>query len=184
MGWHSLLAVRKVHSRCDTFRNIDMSDTETMTEHPLSIVPLEPSDWSTVRAIYLEGIATGNATFEKAAPEWADWDRSHLRQCRLAAHCNDEIVGWAALTPVSGRCVYAGVAEVSVYVATRVCRQGVGLALLSALVAASERARASGRYRVASSRRTSGVSRSAAKPDSVLSERGSGSDVWTAVGVT
>ena len=117
-----------------------MSDTQTMSGHPLSIVPLEPSDWSTVRAIYLEGIATGNSTFEKAAPEWADWDRSHIRHCRLAAHCNDEIVGWAALTPVSGRCVYAGVAEVSVYVAARVRRQRVGLELLSALVAASERA--------------------------------------------
>jgi len=117
-----------------------MSDTQTMSGHPVSIVPLEPSDWSTVRAIYLEGIATGNSTFEKTAPEWADWDRSHIRHCRLAAHCNDEIVGWAALTPVSGRCVYAGVAEVSVYVAARVRRQRVGLELLSALVAASERA--------------------------------------------
>jgi len=91
-----------------------------------------------VRTIYLEGIATGNATFEAGAPEWVAWDSGHVRNCRFVARAGDGIVGWAALSLVSGRCVYAGVAEVSVYVAERARGRGVGKALLSALIAASE----------------------------------------------
>ena len=97
------------------------------------------ADWSEVRAIYLEGIATGNATFETAAPEWEAWDRAHLSSCRLVARSAGGIGGWAALSPVSMRCVYAGVAEVSVYLAERARGHGVGLALLSALIDTSER---------------------------------------------
>jgi len=100
---------------------------------------MEADDWDAVRAVYQQGIATGNATFEKSAPEWEKWDREHLRACRLVARAGREVLGWAALTPVSGRCVYAGVAEVSVYVARRARGRGIGLALLSALVSASER---------------------------------------------
>ncbi len=100
---------------------------------------MEANDWDDVRAIYREGIATGNATFEKSAPEWEKWDKEHLRVCRLVARAGREVLGWAALTPVSGRCVYAGVAEVSVYVAERARGRGIGFALLSALVSASER---------------------------------------------
>lgn len=99
---------------------------------------MEADDWNAVRAIYLEGIATGNATFEKSAPDWEKWDGEHLRACRLVARSEREVIGWAALSPVSGRCIYAGVAEVSVYVAERVRGGGIGLALLSALVLASE----------------------------------------------
>ena len=69
-----------------------------------------------VKAIYLEGIATGQATFQTEAYSWEDWDNSHLKHSRLAAVENDKIVGWADLSTVSGRCVYAGVAEVSVYI--------------------------------------------------------------------
>ncbi len=95
--------------------------------------------WPEVRAIYTEGIATGQATFATEAPAWADWDSSHLVARRLvAANANSTVLGWAALTPVSGRCVYAGVAEVSVYVAQAARGQGVGRALLAALVTASE----------------------------------------------
>jgi phosphinothricin acetyltransferase len=104
-----------------------------------SVDAMEADDWDAVRAIYREGIATGNATFEKSAPEWEKWDKEHLRACRLVARAGREVLGWAALTPVSGRCVYAGVAEVSVYVAQRARGRGIGLALLSALVSASER---------------------------------------------
>ena len=100
---------------------------------------METGDRAAVRAIYLEGIATGNSTFERAAPEWERWDSDHLCCCRLAARRGSEVLGWAALSPVSGRCVYAGVAEASIYVAARARGQGVGRALLAALVAASER---------------------------------------------
>ncbi len=93
-----------------------------------------------MRAIYLEGIATGNATFEQSAPEWAQWDAGHLRVCRLVARSAEAVLGWAALSPVSSRCVYGGVAEVSVYVAERARGQGIGYRLLSRLVSDSEAA--------------------------------------------
>jgi phosphinothricin acetyltransferase len=97
-------------------------------------------DWDAVRVVYLEGISTGNATFETAAPEWERWDAAHRADCRLVA-CDDAcVIGFAALSPVSSRMVYAGVAEVSVYVAARARGKGVGLALLCELVRASESA--------------------------------------------
>ena len=104
------------------------------------ILPLSAADWPAVRAIYEQGIATGNATFEKSAPGWDTWDAAHLPHSRLVAHSAGEVVAWAALSPVSSRCVYAGVAEVSIYVAAHARGWGIGLALLSALVEASERA--------------------------------------------
>ena len=104
------------------------------------IEPLTPEDWEAVRSIYREGIATGNATFEQSAPEWDQWAAGHLKTCRLVARSGDGVLGWAALSPVSGRCVYAGVAEVSVYVAGRARGQGVGAALLARLVRDSEEA--------------------------------------------
>ena len=72
---------------------------------------LEPVDWPEVERIYAEGIATRMATFETATPSWEDWNAGHLRAPRLVATLEGEMVGWAALSPVSGRCVYAGVAE-------------------------------------------------------------------------
>jgi len=100
---------------------------------------MRPEDWPFVRAIYLEGIATRNATFETAVPEWEKWDTGHLPHSRLIARMADEIAGWAALSPVSARRVYAGVAEVSVYVAGKARGRGVGRSLLEALVGESER---------------------------------------------
>src|SRR5262245_62952296 len=79
---------------------------------------MERRDWEFVREIYLEGVATGQATFETEAPDWERWDAGHLPQCRLVARNGDGVLGWAALSPVSRREVYAGVAEVSVYVAS------------------------------------------------------------------
>lgn len=96
-------------------------------------------DWPAVSAIYGEGIATGNATFEKSVPDWERWNSNHLAPCRLVARSGGEVLGWAALTPVSGRCVYAGVAEISVYVAERARGRQIGTQLLRALVEASER---------------------------------------------
>jgi phosphinothricin acetyltransferase len=92
-----------------------------------------------VRAIYEEGIATGDATFEQEPPPWEAWDRSHLPACRLVGEQAGRVVGWAALSRVSDRCVYGGVAEVSVYVAAGARGQGIGRALLQALVEESER---------------------------------------------
>lgn len=105
----------------------------------LVLAALTPDDWPWVRVIYLEGIATGNATFEREAPDWDRWDTGHLPVCRLAARLSGVPAGWAALSRVSARPVYAGVAEVSVYVAAGARGAGVGGALLAALVAESER---------------------------------------------
>ncbi len=102
------------------------------------ILAMKPADWPRVRAIYEEGLATGEATFETAVPAWDDWHADHLEPCRLVARLDGEVVGWAALSPVSDRCVYGGVAEVSVYVAADSRGRGVGTALLAGLVEASE----------------------------------------------
>lgn len=100
---------------------------------------MQSADWAQVRAIYEAGIATGQATFETVAPDWAQWDAGHLAECRLVARAGGEsVLGWAALGPVSRRQVYAGVAEVSVYVAPAAHGQGLGNALLAALITASE----------------------------------------------
>ncbi len=108
---------------------------------PLSIdiTPMFEKHWPVVREIYSQGIATRNATFETGVPDWTEWDRRHLPVCRLVAMRDDEVAGWAALSAVSSRTVYRGVAEVSVYVADRAQGQGIGSALLFALVAESER---------------------------------------------
>ncbi|HUI42496.1 MAG TPA: GNAT family N-acetyltransferase [Terriglobia bacterium] len=103
------------------------------------IEPLQPADWEQVRAIYLEGIATRNATFETGAPAWEQWDAAHLRDGRLVARAKDAVLGWAALTPVSRRRCYAGVAEASVYVGGRHTGHGIGSALLRTLIETSER---------------------------------------------
>jgi len=100
---------------------------------------MQADDWAAVRQIYAEGIATGNATFETETPEWPKWDNGHMQTPRLVALGNQQILGWAALSPVSGRCVYAGVAEVSVYVAAAARGRGVGKVLLQSLVEESER---------------------------------------------
>lgn len=110
-----------------------------MPEPTVSIRPMTADDWPAVRTIYEEGIATGHATFEQKAPAWDAWDADHLPDCRLVAERGEEVIGWAALSAVSGRCVYAGVGEVSVYVAASARGQGVGRRLLQALVEASER---------------------------------------------
>jgi L-amino acid N-acyltransferase YncA len=110
----------------------------TVAAIPVAIAPLGPADWEDVAHIYAEGIATGDATFETEVPDWERWDRSHLRDHRFVGEAGARRVGWAALAPVAEQCVYAGVAEVSVYVAADARGHGVGSALLEALVASSE----------------------------------------------
>ena len=104
----------------------------------ISFRSLQASDYPSVKEIYELGIATGNATFQTEAPGWEAWDQDHLAKARIVAIENNRVIGWAALTPVSGRCVYAGVAEVSVYIHTDARKKGVGKKLLSELVAQSE----------------------------------------------
>jgi L-amino acid N-acyltransferase YncA len=97
------------------------------------------ADWERVSSIYLDGIATGQATFEIRAPSWAEWHSRHLPAPRLVATKGEQIVAWAALSPASLRSVYAGVAEVSVYVGSDWRGQGVGKRLLQRLAAESEK---------------------------------------------
>ena len=104
----------------------------------LVISEMDAGDWDDVRTIYEEGIATGHATFEEHAPSWETWDGNHLATCRLVVREDGKLLGWAALSPVSGRCVYEGVAETSVYVRAGARRRGVGKTLLAALITASE----------------------------------------------
>jgi L-amino acid N-acyltransferase YncA len=104
------------------------------------IVPLRAEHWDAVARIYAEGIATGNATFETEVPSWERWDAAHFPGHRLVALRDGEVVGWAALSPVSARPVYAGVAEESVYVAGKARGQGIGRALLEALIDSADAA--------------------------------------------
>jgi L-amino acid N-acyltransferase YncA len=114
----------------------------------LAIEPMAGEDWPSVERIYAAGIAGGNATFEPTPPSWEAWLAGHVNDLSLVARpasCSQgaqvgEVLGWAALSPASARSVYRGVAEVSIYVDPRHARQGVGRALLSALIERSERA--------------------------------------------
>ena len=103
-----------------------------------SIRDMEVQDWKEVAAIYASGIATGFATFETSVPDWSKWDKDHLPFARIVA-TEKEVIGWASLTAVSNRCVYGGVAEVSVYVSKVHRGKGVGKKLLNSLIAESEK---------------------------------------------
>lgn len=109
-----------------------------MASPAVTISNLLPADWPRVRAIYAEGIAGGNATFDTEVPDWPAWDAAHLATPRLVARLGEEVVAWAALSPVSSRVCYRGVAEVSIYVAGSARGRGIGSALLDALAGASE----------------------------------------------
>ena len=104
----------------------------------IALRAMRAADWEAVGDIYRQGIATGEATFETTVPTWEDWDAAHLTTGRLVAIRDDTVIGWVALSPTSGRCVYGGVAETSVYVAAAGRGLGVGRRLLSAAIAASE----------------------------------------------
>jgi len=122
-------------------------------EPPVNLVisPMQPDDWLAVCEVYRQGIDTSNATFETELPNWQKWDLAHRKDCRLVARDSGEsnasadlaergILGWAALSPVSSRRVYSGVAEVSVYVGAAARGCGVGKRLLETLIEESERA--------------------------------------------
>ena len=101
---------------------------------------MDKADWPAVSDIYTQGIATGYATFETEVPSFEEWNKNHLSSCRLIAERSGEVAGWAALSPVSGRCVYGGVAEVSVYVANKFHGLGIGKVLMKHLILESEKA--------------------------------------------
>jgi L-amino acid N-acyltransferase YncA len=107
---------------------------------PIRVRKLRRADWPTVAAIYEEGLRTGNATFETNVPAWEAWTGAHLEDHRLVAELEGEVVGWTALAPVSARAVYAGVVEESIYVAAGARGRGIGRALLTSLLAGSDRA--------------------------------------------
>jgi L-amino acid N-acyltransferase YncA len=100
---------------------------------------LVKEDWSSVAEIYMQGINSGNATFETEETVWDQWDEGHLQTCRLVAILYDKIIGWAALSPVSSRSAYSGIAEVSIYVSDQFTGHGVGTKLLETLISESEK---------------------------------------------
>lgn len=106
----------------------------------MNITAFNQSHYGQVSAIYREGLETGLATFQTNVPEWDEWDAGHLQSCRLGAFEGDELIGWAALSPVSSRCVYGGVAEVSIYISNKHRGKGIGRQLLTKLIEASEEA--------------------------------------------
>ncbi len=115
--------------------------SDTLAARPSAeLRPLEPEDWRAVADIYWDGMRDGLATFETEVPSWDEWDRGHLEHHRLVAEILGEVVGFAALAPVSSRRCYAGVVENSVYVARNARGLGIGRALLEALIEGAEEA--------------------------------------------
>jgi L-amino acid N-acyltransferase YncA len=104
----------------------------------MTIEPLKFAHWPEVKSIYELGIASGQASFQTTAPEWEEWNNSHIFKPRLVMMEGNKVLAWAALTPVSGRCVYAGVAEVSVYVDPQSQGKGIGRQILNQLILESE----------------------------------------------
>ena len=104
----------------------------------MKIREMSKADWQAVSRIYENGIATGIATFETSIPSYDSWNNAHMQKCRLVCTEEEKIQGWVALSPVSSRCVYGGIAEVSVYVADDSRSKGVGKLLMKNLIAKSE----------------------------------------------
>ena len=104
----------------------------------MKIISIEKNHFTEIANIYRQGLETGHATFETTVPSWEDWDKGKLSHSRLAAVSNDTVVGWAALSAVSDRCVYGGVAELSIYIANDHKGKGIGKALMSKLIEQSE----------------------------------------------
>lgn len=105
----------------------------------LQFRPMTVEDWPAVDRIYYQGIETGDATFQTESPTWSEWDKGHVAVCRIVAIANERVVGWATLSPVSERCAYNGVAEVSIYIDKNARGQKVGKKLLEKLIAESEK---------------------------------------------
>lgn len=131
--------VSAISEPCETAK-LEAAPSAQKGQFGLTLRKLTEQDWNDVQTIYEEGIATGHATFQQKSPSWQEWDQSHLSTCRLVAVKENKVVGWGALTPISDRCHYSGIAEVSIYVKSSHRRQRLGKALLEALVIESESA--------------------------------------------
>lgn len=105
----------------------------------MRIRTMSEDDWAAVAEIYKEGIDTKIATFQSGIPTYEAWDQSHVKSCRLIAEADNKVIGWTTLSPISSRCVYAGVAEVSIYVKAQYRGKQIGEKLLKALIAESEK---------------------------------------------
>ena len=104
----------------------------------VAVEEMTAADWPAVAEIYRQGLDAGHASFETEVPGYGAWDRAHMERPRLVARVDGDVAGWAALSPVSDRCVYGGVAEDSVYVAAAMTGRGIGRRLLSELVRRAE----------------------------------------------
>ena len=120
------------------FENDILRSTQTKEKMIIEINPMDPNHWPDVDRIYREGIATGQATFETTSPSWEKWNTAHLEHSRWVAEIDNQVAGWVALSPVSDRCVYGGVAEVSVYIADNHRGKGIGKVLLNKVIESSE----------------------------------------------
>ncbi len=109
-----------------------------MNNKEIVIRKMIEGDWDDVREIFIEGIQTGNATFQTEAPTWEEWDASHTAKCRFVATFKEKVVGWAALSPISSRKAFSGVAEVSIYLSGSSTGMGIGGKLLKHLIEDSE----------------------------------------------
>lgn len=109
-----------------------------MTDKELVIREMSPDDWEDVRQIFVEGIQTGNATFQTEAPSWDEWNISHTANCRYVALVNEKVIGWIALSPISSRPAFSGVAEVSIYLSSSSTGMGIGGKLMKHLIEESE----------------------------------------------
>lgn len=121
-----------------SFLSNQLKNQEKLGKTMIHIRPFEQSDFAQVQQIYQQGIDTGHATFELKAKSWNEWNQSMLDVCRLVAVEDDQVLAWAGLSAISGRAVYAGVTEVSIYVATASHGKGIGSRLMAELVSASE----------------------------------------------
>ncbi|WP_087974399.1 GNAT family N-acetyltransferase [Oceanobacillus rekensis] len=104
------------------------------------ISKMEEKDWEQVRDIFIQGIQTGNATFDTDAPSWEEWDRGHIHACRLVVSNGEKLLGWAALSQVSSRRAFAGIAELSIYLSVDSVGKGIGSKLIQAVIESSEAA--------------------------------------------
>jgi L-amino acid N-acyltransferase YncA len=111
-----------------------------MEKQQVKIQQMIKEDWEAVHEIYVEWIHTGNATFDTEPPTWEEWDKGHVKTCRLVAQLGEQVVGWAALSQSTHKKAYRGVAEISIYVSKASSGMGVGTKILEEMVKVSEKA--------------------------------------------